>query len=307
MGPVVFVGKSSRDVRGRDRGNEDVFVGQAFSCRLEVCNIRLDRLVTSIADRSGASINVVTPPSASTAKRFGDTLGPCIVLGEGEILSTGCARSHGPRSGGLALEAVESFDNVAEEARFALLAIGDDIDACFDLFPNNLRNRLAHNACEFVAVVGLSFLSQSKKRCQGIGPGQAAHMGREDSVRALLHGIPLSIDKFFCLCNSIPRLVSRPFSRVPSVKCKPSTAEELVDIRKSETHCASLFPFCITTICDYKTWPLFRLAQMPTRTSPPLFSVFPKFLMHLFYPSHPDRGKITDSVTPLSRNSFLME
>ena len=89
-----------------------------------------------------------------------------------EILSTGCARSHGPRSGRLALEAVESFDNVAEEARFALLAVGDNIDARFDLFPNNLRNRLVHNAREFVAIVGLSFLSQSKKRCQGIGPGR---------------------------------------------------------------------------------------------------------------------------------------
>src|SRR4029450_8099987 len=99
----------------------DCVVGEPFSCRVEVGNIRRDSRVTSIADRSGASINAVTPPSASTAKRFGDTLGPCIVLGEGEIPPTGCARSHGPRSGGLALEAVESFDNVAEEARFALL------------------------------------------------------------------------------------------------------------------------------------------------------------------------------------------
>ncbi len=177
MGPVVFVGKSSRDVGRRDRGDEDVFVGQAFSCRLEVGNVRLDCLVTSIADRPGASVNAVAAPSASTAKRFGDALGPSVVVGESEILPARRPWSHCPRSGRLALEAVESFDDVAEEARFALLAVSDDIDARFDLFPNNLRNRLAHDPCELVAVVGLSLLSQSKKRYQGIGLGPSCPHG----------------------------------------------------------------------------------------------------------------------------------
>ena len=194
VGAIILVGKSCRDVGRRDRGHEDIFVGQALGCRFEIGDVRLDGLVASVADRPGASINAVASPSASPAKRFGDALGPCIVLREGEILPAGCAWSHCPRSGRLALEAVEAFDNVAEEARFALLAIGDDIDARFDLFPNNLRNRLAHNPCQFVSVVGLCFLSQTKKRCQGIGPGQAAHVGRENSFRALLHGIFLSVE-----------------------------------------------------------------------------------------------------------------
>ena len=103
------------------------------------------RLVAPIADRPGAGIDALPAPSASTAKRFGDALGPRVVVGKSEVLP---ARRPRPwlltRSGQLALKAAESLDDVAEEARFALLAVGDDIDARFDLFSHHVRYCLAH-------------------------------------------------------------------------------------------------------------------------------------------------------------------
>ena len=165
----------------------------ALHRRLEVVDVRLDRLVALIADRPGAGIDAAVPaPSASPAKRFGDALGPRVVVGKSEVLPARRARSHLlARSGRLALEAAESFDDVAEEARFALLAVGDDIDARFDLLPHHVRYRLAHQPCELFAVVGLTVFPQSKERDQGVGSGQAAHVGREDSFRAALHRLSL--------------------------------------------------------------------------------------------------------------------
>ena len=91
----------------------------------------------------------------------------------------------------LALEAVESFDDVGEEAGFALLAVSDNIDARFDLLPHHVRDRLTHLPRKLFAVVGLTLFLESKKRQQGVGAGQASHVGRENSLRAVVHGISL--------------------------------------------------------------------------------------------------------------------
>src|SRR5919197_406026 len=69
--------------------------------------------------------------SACTAAcPLGDAFGPRVVLGERAILT---ARPAGiaflSRRRGLASEAVEALDDVAEEARLPLLAVGDDVDA----------------------------------------------------------------------------------------------------------------------------------------------------------------------------------
>src|SRR5262249_20952560 len=144
-----------------------------------------------VAHRPGAGVDAAVPaPSTSAAKGFGDTLGPRIVVGKREVLPACRARSHLLTwSERLALEAAESFDDVAEEARFALLTVGDDIDASFDLLPHDVRYRLAHLLCEFLAIVGLTVFPQPKQWSKGIGTGQAAHMGREDSFRTALHGL----------------------------------------------------------------------------------------------------------------------
>src|SRR4029453_2069495 len=147
---VVFVGKGRCHVGRSNRRQEDGLVGLTFHCRLEVVDVLLDGLMAPIADRPGAGVDAALPaPSASSAKRFGDTLGPGVVVGKSEVLPTRRPRPRLlTRSGRLALEAAESLDDVAEEARFALLAVGDDIDTRFDLLPHHVRYRLAHQSCE---------------------------------------------------------------------------------------------------------------------------------------------------------------
>ena len=61
---------------------------------------------------------------------------------------------------------------------------------------------------------------QSKERDQGVGAGQAAHMGREDSFRAALHGI-------FLLMNFLPlrrRPAGNPEPPQPARVREPLTA-----------------------------------------------------------------------------------
>ena len=123
-----------------------------------------------VADRSGADIHVAAATPAATAKRRGDALRPGVVVGESEILPARRARSHlFAGSGQLALEAVESFDDVGEETRFPLLAVSDNIDPRFDLLPHHVRDRPTHLPRKLFAVVGLALFLESKKRQQGIG------------------------------------------------------------------------------------------------------------------------------------------
>src|SRR5262249_28051871 len=174
-------------------GHDLVLVVLTLPCRLEVVVVFLDRFWPPVADRPGAGSDPATPaPSASTAERLGDTLGPRVIVGKRDVLSACRARSHLLTwSGRLALEAAESFDDVAEEARLALLAVGHDIDARFDLLLHHMPHRFAHLPFEFFAIVGLSLFPQSKKRGQRVGASQAAHMSREDSFRATLHRVSL--------------------------------------------------------------------------------------------------------------------
>jgi hypothetical protein len=105
-----------------------------FDRRFEVRDVCLDRRVAFIADRSGADIGIPPAATAATAERRSDALGPRVIVGESKILPAGRAWSHlFAGRGRLALEAVKSFDDIGEEARFALLAVSDNIDARFDL------------------------------------------------------------------------------------------------------------------------------------------------------------------------------
>src|SRR5262245_66682150 len=60
-----------------------------------------------------------------------------------------------PRWRRLALEAGEALHDVAEEARLALLAVGDDVDTGLRLPADDIGHRLAHEPRVGVAAVGL--------------------------------------------------------------------------------------------------------------------------------------------------------
>jgi hypothetical protein len=92
-----------------------------------------------------------------------------------------------PARRGLALEAGEAIHDVAEEARLPLLTVGDDVDAGVGLPAHDLGHRLAHQPGIGVAIVGLPSVLRGQEGNEGIGPRQAADVGREDPFRASLH------------------------------------------------------------------------------------------------------------------------
>src|SRR5215831_8180498 len=98
----------------------------------------------------------MAPVSTSTTRPFRDALGPRIVLGERPILPAGS-----PRVGLVALgrrfafESVEALDDISEEARLALLAVRDHVDACLGLLPDRVRHGVTGQAGERVAIVRL--------------------------------------------------------------------------------------------------------------------------------------------------------
>ena len=168
-------------------------MGAARDRRFEIRDVGLDRRVALVGDGPGADIGVTPAATAATAERRGEPLGPRVVVGKSEVLPPRRARSHlFARSGQLPLEAIESFDDVGEEPRFALLAVGDDIDPRFDLLSHRVRDRLPHLPRKRFAVVRLPLFLESKKRQQGVRSGQAPHVGRENSLRTVFHGFLFS-------------------------------------------------------------------------------------------------------------------
>jgi hypothetical protein len=80
-------------------------------------------------------------------------------------------------------------DDVAEEARLALLAVGHDVDAGVRLPAHHVGDRLPHQPNIGPVVERLPAVSRGQDRDERVGPGQAADVGREDAVRAALHGV----------------------------------------------------------------------------------------------------------------------
>jgi hypothetical protein len=134
----------------------------------------------------------IPPRVAASPEPLGDAIGPRVVLGEVEVLPARRARA-AVLTGrcGLALEACEALDDVAEEARLPLLAIGDDVDAGVGLAANDVGDGLAHQARVGLGVVRLAAVLRGQQRNEVVGAREAADVRREDPVGAALHRVVL--------------------------------------------------------------------------------------------------------------------
>jgi hypothetical protein len=92
-----------------------------------------------------------------------------------------------PRRCRLALEASEAFHDVAKEARLALLAVRDDVNADLGLPAHDLTDGLAHQPSVRIAIVRLRSVLGRQDGDEGVRPRQAADVRREDPLRAPLH------------------------------------------------------------------------------------------------------------------------
>src|SRR5262249_8798960 len=85
--------------------------------------------------------------------------------------------------------------DIPKEAFLALLTIGDNIDAGFDLFADYVGHGLAHQPGEGLGIVGLTALLQAQQWDKGIVPCQAANVRGQDAVGTALHVSLLSSGK----------------------------------------------------------------------------------------------------------------
>src|SRR6185295_16861304 len=82
-----------------------------------------------------------------------------------------------------------SLEDVAVEARLALLAIGDDVDAGRALLFHDVRYRLARELVEGGFVVGLPQVLRLQQGYEGIRAREAPDVGGEDAFGAALHEV----------------------------------------------------------------------------------------------------------------------
>src|SRR5262249_11900927 len=160
------------DVRGRNRRHEDLFVAQPLQRELDVLDVGTNRRVALVADRPGADVDAVPVAiAAAPARPLGDALGPRVVVGKGLVLTAAAARvaflAGGRR---LAGEAVEALDDVTEEARLALLAVGDDVDTGLGLPAHHVGDGAAYELRIGRAVVRLTAILRSENRGELVGP-----------------------------------------------------------------------------------------------------------------------------------------
>src|SRR5262245_15136127 len=156
--------------------------------RLQSGNVGLHCRVSLVADGSNTGIDPVRAVATSTASAGCDALSPGVVVGERQIFSARCPWvAYLSRREWLQLEAVEAIVDITKEAFLALLTIGDNIDAGFDLFADHVGDGLAHQPGEGPCIIGLTAFLQAQQWNEGIGPCQAANVCGQDAVGTPLH------------------------------------------------------------------------------------------------------------------------
>ena len=93
------------------------------------------------------------------------------------------------RRGAVGLEAGETLVDIGDEARLAHLAVIDDVDAEFGLLADDIRHRLAHAGVECRIVDLLALAARHAHGVKIRRARQAADMGGENSIGAVLHGV----------------------------------------------------------------------------------------------------------------------
>src|SRR5262249_10321749 len=126
-------------------------------------DLELHRRLASVADRPRADVDPELPRVAAAPDPLGDAFGPRVLIGKVQILAAARASaSFLARRHRLTLEAGEALHDVAKEARLALLAVRDDVDADLGLPAHHLTDGVAHQPSVCVAIVRLT----SVLRCQ---------------------------------------------------------------------------------------------------------------------------------------------
>src|SRR5262249_50491837 len=91
-----------------------------------------------------------------------------------------------------ALEAAQALQHVLRPAdRFAELTVAHDVDAGLGLLAHDVGDGGSEAFLIGDLVERLAGLLEPQESLQRLGPDEAAHVGGEDAVRAVLHGLNL--------------------------------------------------------------------------------------------------------------------
>ena len=182
--PVLVV---ELEVRGRDRGDEDVLVAPALERRFEIVEIGPELVLADIFDRPGADQRL-RPRDAlgdqrARARRMHDLQ---VLVGAGELDGVPRRGAEADRAVDL-FEAVEPRPRIGHPVELAVLAVADHVEAGVGLLADHLVDGALHPRRECGLVVGLAQLLGVQHRDQIGRPRQAAGVGGEDAARAALH------------------------------------------------------------------------------------------------------------------------
>src|SRR5262249_13735030 len=248
VGLVEAVGQRGEDVGRRDGRQEHLLVGPALHRDSQIVDIGLHCRLAPVGDRPRADVDAELACVAASAEALRDAIGPRVIVGEVQVLAAGGAGAALlPWRRRLALEADKALHDVAEEARLALLAVGDDVDTGLGLPPNDVVHGFAHQPGVSVAIVWLPAVLRFQDRDEGVGSRQAADVGREDALRAPLHH--RLTGPLFAVCEATTRrcattwreLDYRPLAEGGPSPCRSTNEKPFASIT---TRSVPAFPCC---------------------------------------------------------------
>ena len=163
------------EVRGRDRRHEHFRWRHAVERGLEIVDVALEQRLSLVGDRPGAD-HVVGPRRAEIAGRV-------VEFRERQRLAR--LRPMTPRTASLiGLEAAEPLVHVGDEARLAVFAVIDHVDAELDLLAHDLADRALEPTFVGLLVARGLRIHHGEQISR---PRQAADMRGENAVGAAFH------------------------------------------------------------------------------------------------------------------------
>ena len=172
-----------------DGRQETLFHADSLQRRFEVFDVSLHRVLAGVGEGTGAR-NQHPRQSGGALTRAGKAGGFVEVPGELRNIPSGYPRRVGP--GRPHLQPTHSFLNIVGEARFAQLAIIDDVYARLDLLFNDFRDAALQASRQICLIVGLSGVLDRNDIPKAFEPGQTACVSCKDPIRAALHRSPLN-------------------------------------------------------------------------------------------------------------------
>ena len=180
---IVLVAQPVLDRAGGYRRQERLGRLDTGQPRPEVRDVRLHGALPDVGQR---------PDTDGLAARQISAAGE--VLGEFGGVATVDLREHAlARSEHPFFDATQPLARIGGEVALGLLAVVDDVEPGGGLLPHHAGHRVAHLHRQRIGVVRRAFVFGGQQDAQGVRPGQAAGVGRQDAFATTFHRGPAGL------------------------------------------------------------------------------------------------------------------